>query len=73
MSLLPSVLLRVRKQSQRQQTSGHPAVRGSVAEHWRLKPEMFGFDSAAAGLFTFLQFRLIASKFIHSVQLVILL
>ena len=68
------IVTSVKKQCQRQQTSGHPAVHGSVAEHWRLKPEVsWVWLSAAASLFTFLHFRLIASKFIHSVQLVILL
>ena len=35
---------------------------GSVAEHWRLKPERL---PATAGFFTFLYFRLITSKFIY--------
>ena len=42
--------------------------RGSVADHWRLKPEMswvrFWF-STTAGLFTFLYFLLITSEFIN--------
>ena len=40
--------------------------RGSVAEHWRLKPEVSWVQpSAAAGLFTFLYFHIITSKFIY--------
>ena len=38
--------------------------RGSVAEHWRLKPEVSRVRlPAAAGFFTFLYFHLITSKF----------
>ena len=40
--------------------------RGSVAEHWRLNPEVSWVGlPAAAGLFNFLCFRLITSKFIY--------
>ena len=39
---------------------------GSVAEHWRLKPEVSWVRlPATAGFFTFLYFRLITSKFIY--------
>ena len=39
---------------------------GSVAEHWRLKPEVSWVQlPATAGFFTFLYFRLITSKFIY--------
>ena len=41
--------------------------RGSVAEHWQFKPEVPWVRLlATAGLFTFLFFRLITSKFIFS-------
>ena len=40
--------------------------RGSVADHWRLKPEMSWVRfSTTAGLFTFLYFLLITSEFIN--------
>ena len=40
--------------------------RGSVAEHWQLKPKVPWVRlPATAGLFTFLFFRLITSKFIY--------
>ena len=40
--------------------------RGSVAEHWQLKPEVSWVRlPATAGFFTFLYFRLITSKFIY--------
>ena len=39
---------------------------GSVAEHWRLKPEVSWVRlPATAGFFTFLYFRVITSKFIY--------
>ena len=39
---------------------------GSVAEHWRLKPEVSWVRlPVTAGFFTFLYFRLITSKFIY--------
>ena len=39
---------------------------GSVAEHWRLKPEVSWVRlPATAGFFIFLYFRLITSKFIY--------
>ena len=39
---------------------------GSVAEHWRLKPEVSWVGlPATAGFFTFLYFRLITTKFIY--------
>ena len=38
---------------------------GSVAEHWRLKPEVYWVQlPVTAGFFTFLYFRLMTSKFI---------
>ena len=46
--------------------------RGSVAEYWQLMPEVSWVRlPATAGLFTFLYFRLITSKFlyIHAVLL----
>ena len=40
--------------------------RGSVAEHWRLKPEVSWVRlPATASLFTLLYFRLITSKFLY--------
>ena len=40
--------------------------RGWVAEHWRLKPDVsWVWLPAAAGLFTFLSFRITTSKFIY--------
>ena len=43
------------------------SCRGSVAEHWRLKPEVSWVRLLViAGFFTFLYFRLITSKFIYS-------
>ena len=35
----------------------------SVADHWRLKPGVLGSTPEATGLFTFLYFHLITSKF----------
>ena len=42
---------------------------GSVAEHWRLKPEVSWVRLlVTAGFFTFLYFRLITSKFIYVIE-----
>ena len=45
------------------------SCRGSVAEHWQLKPEVSWVQlPAAAGLFTFLYFHLIASNLQHEAR-----
>ena len=40
--------------------------RGSVVEHWWLKPEVVWLLAAATGLFTFLYFGLITSKYLYT-------
>ena len=43
-----------------------PGCRGLMAKHWRLKPKVVRLLAAVTGLFTFLYFGLITSKFLYT-------